>query len=112
MKTLDKIMEQFTGDSILAEMADLFRKHDKEFFDDEVRYLAAVAALKKAKKPNPKTWFFIKQYQNNINIPFPQIVINQPSEKKAASAETNNQSARDFVEEQKELSKTVEEKVE
>ena len=28
MKTLDKIMEQFTGDSILAEMADLFRKHD------------------------------------------------------------------------------------
>ena len=48
MKTLDKIMEQFTGDSILAEMADLFRKHDKEFFDDEVRYLAAVAALKKA----------------------------------------------------------------
>lgn len=47
MKTIEQIMEQLTGKSILEAMADLFRKNCKDFFDDEVRYLAAVATLKK-----------------------------------------------------------------
>lgn len=47
MKTMDQLLEQFTSRTILDQMADLFREKDKDFFDDEVRMLTAVATLKK-----------------------------------------------------------------
>ena len=47
MKTLEQLMEHYTGKGILTDMADLFRKHDESFFDDEVRYLSAISTLKK-----------------------------------------------------------------
>ncbi len=47
---------------------------------------------------------------NNINIPFPQVVVNQPIEFNSQSTKTVERSARKFVEEQKELSKDIEEK--
>lgn len=47
MKTIEQLMEQFTGKHILDAMADLFRAKDPEFFNDEVRKLTAEATLKK-----------------------------------------------------------------
>ena len=44
--------------------------------------------------------------KNNINIPFPQIVLNQPVEFKGATA-SQQSAAEKFVEEQKELSKGI-----
>ena len=44
--------------------------------------------------------------KNNINIPFPQIVLNQPTEFKDATKK-EQKAAQEFVEEQKELSKGV-----
>lgn len=46
---------------------------------------------------------------NNINIPFPQIVVNQPEEKVVKTTKKLAQGAREFVEEQKEQSKGLEE---
>lgn len=47
---------------------------------------------------------------NNINVPFPQIVVNEPVEFAAASTKAEERKARKFVEEQKELSKDIEKK--
>ena len=44
--------------------------------------------------------------KNNINIPFPQIVLNQPTEFKDAT-KAQKKEAKQFVEEQKELSKNL-----
>lgn len=46
MKTIDKLMEQFAGKGILDAMAELFRKNDKAFCEDEARFLAAVDHLR------------------------------------------------------------------
>lgn len=46
--------------------------------------------------------------KNNINIPFPQVVVNQPSEFSEATKHEQNV-AKKFVEEQKEASKNVQE---
>ena len=46
MITIDQLMEQFAGKRILESMAELFRKNDEAFCDDEIRYLAAVAHLR------------------------------------------------------------------
>ncbi len=50
--------------------------------------------------------------ENDINVPFPQIVVNQPIEFKGNSTKAEVRSAIKFVEEQKELSKGIEEKAE
>ena len=42
MKTLDEIMDRFTGPSILHDLAGLLREHDSEFPDTEKKYHAAV----------------------------------------------------------------------
>ncbi len=47
---------------------------------------------------------------NNVNIPFPQVVVNQPVEIDSTSTKAEERKARKFVEEQKELSKDIEEK--
>ena len=46
---------------------------------------------------------------NNINIPFPQVVVNQPAETVAKTTKKTVQGAREFVEEQKAASKGLEE---
>ena len=46
MKTLDEIMDRFTGPSILHDLAGLLREHDSEFPDTEKKYHAAVSALR------------------------------------------------------------------
>ena len=49
--------------------------------------------------------------ENNINVPFPQIVVNQPTEfDDVQTTKRERRSAEKFVEEQKELSKGMEEK--
>lgn len=49
--------------------------------------------------------------KNSINIPFPQIVLNQPTEFKTKITKKMSAGAKEFVEEQKELSKDVDEKI-
>ena len=46
--------------------------------------------------------------KNNINIPFPQVVLNQPVDFKSVSNQTREKANR-FVDEQKELSKNLDE---
>lgn len=46
--------------------------------------------------------------KNGINIPFPQVVVNQPNDFKKVS-EATRERANDFVDEQKELSKNIDE---
>lgn len=48
--------------------------------------------------------------ENNINIPFPQIVLNQPSSFEKKATKKMESGAREFVEEQKEASKGIEDK--
>lgn len=47
--------------------------------------------------------------KNGINIPFAQIVVNQPSAKTQSSKKQEAERARSFIEEQKSLSKNIEE---
>ena len=47
MKTIEQFAEQFTSRTILTTMADIFRQNNRDFFDDEVCMLTAVATLKK-----------------------------------------------------------------
>ncbi len=47
--------------------------------------------------------------RNNINMALPQIVVNQPSEKSLRTTKRSENGAREFVEEQKDLGKNVEE---
>lgn len=47
---------------------------------------------------------------NDINIPFPQIVLNQPAEFHGKTTKKVAEGAREFVNEQKELSKDIDEK--
>lgn len=49
--------------------------------------------------------------ENGINVPFPQVVVNSPTVFDAATTEKMAEGAREFVEEQKELSKDIEEKL-
>ncbi len=49
--------------------------------------------------------------ENDINIPFPQVVVNRPAVSKK-SAPVDKELAREFVEEQNAISKDVEEKIE
>lgn len=46
MKTLDQILEQFTGPFILEDLADLMRTHDSSFLRCEDNYKRAVAYLR------------------------------------------------------------------
>lgn len=46
---------------------------------------------------------------NNIGIPFPQVVVNQPAVFNAKTTKRMETGARDFLEEQKEQSKGLEE---
>lgn len=48
--------------------------------------------------------------ENNINVPFPQIVVNQPTVFSKPATKKTVKVAQEFVEEQKELSKNIEEK--
>lgn len=48
--------------------------------------------------------------KNNINVPFPQIVVNQPAVFDHKTTKHMVEGAKEFVEEQKELSKNIEEK--
>lgn len=50
--------------------------------------------------------------KNNINIPFPQVVLNQPPVFSKKATKNMESGARDFMAEQKELSKDIEEKPE
>lgn len=49
--------------------------------------------------------------ENDINIPFPQIVLNQPIKLDTTSKQTVKRAAERFVKEQQEISKDVEEKI-
>lgn len=48
--------------------------------------------------------------KNNINIPFPQVVVNQPTVFESKTTQRMTERAKEFVEEQKELSRNIEEK--
>lgn len=48
--------------------------------------------------------------ENGINVPFPQVVVNRPAVFDAKTTAKMQEGAREFVEEQKELSKDIEEK--
>lgn len=48
--------------------------------------------------------------ENNISIPFPQIVVNQPNATSAKATKKMQAGAREFVEEQKEASKGIDDK--
>lgn len=48
MKTIESIMEQFTGTHILESVAELFRLHDPEFCKEEALRNAAVEKLREA----------------------------------------------------------------
>ena len=68
MKTIEQITEQFTNRAILEEMANVFREKDKDFFDDEVRMLTAVATLKKELPADftPSVDGYIKAHETDV----------------------------------------------
>lgn len=46
--------------------------------------------------------------ENNVNIPFPQVVLNQPSEPSPKASASDKQQAQQFVNDEKEISKSLE----
>lgn len=49
MKTLDEIMDRFTGPSILHDLAGLLREHDSEFPDTE-------RSIMRLSRPSAPSW--------------------------------------------------------